>query len=110
MSERSPLVRSLPCIACEIEGVRQLLPTTEHHLNLDGKAGQKRRGDDYSIPLCTWHHQARRYAKYSEDTMTHEFGPSLALNSRQFRFAYGSDDQLLALTNHKLARLLPATA
>jgi len=41
----------------------------------------------------------------NNDAMTHEYGPSLALDSKQFRFAYGSDDSLLQLTNIKLERL-----
>lgn len=110
MSIRSGFVRMLPCLPCEIEQVQQPLPTTEHHLNSDGNAGQKRRGDDYSIPACQWHHQAYRLPGMSNDQMTHKYGPSLALDSRQFRSVYGSDDQLLALTNFKLARLEPAIA
>lgn len=111
MSARSPLVKSLPCIACQHEGVaKQCGVTEEHHLNLGGKAGQKRRGDDYSIPLGSWHHRGVRPFGMSSDAMTALYGPSLALDSKQFRFAYGSDDQLLALTNAKLASLVPESA
>jgi hypothetical protein len=92
----------MECIACQIEGCRQPMKTTEHHLNLDGKAGQKRRGDEYSIPLCEWHHHGYPAKGEKADTMAHQFGPSLALSSKMFRFTYGSDDQLLALTNLKL--------
>jgi hypothetical protein len=48
MSSRSVLIRALPCIACTIESCVQPNPTEEHHLNFDGKAGQKRRGEEYS--------------------------------------------------------------
>jgi hypothetical protein len=109
MSARSLQVKRLPCVACEIEEVAQPLPTEEHHLNGGGQAGQKRRGDDFSIPLCKWHHQARRPLGMSTDAMTHLYGPSLK-DSRQFRLAYGSDDALLARTNFKLETLEPATA
>lgn len=52
MSERSALVRQLPCVACSIYATGQHSRTEVHHLNLDGHAGQVRRGDDFSIPLC----------------------------------------------------------
>jgi hypothetical protein len=100
----------LRCLPCEIEDVQQPFPTTEHHLNLGGNAGQKRRGDDYSIPACEWHHQGKLLPGMTRDAMCHLYGPSLAVNSRQFRFAYGSDDSLLQITNAKLARLEPAIA
>lgn len=113
MSERSLLVKQLACIACEIEGInpeKQCGCTESHHLNLDGKAGQKRRGDAFQIPLGAWHHRGVRLPGWSIEQMTHKFGPSLVTDSRQFRFSYGTDDQLLALTNSKLERLVPATA
>jgi|SRR6478609_8898949 len=110
MSERSLLVKQLPCLACELEDVHQPNETEEHHLNLGGNAGQLRRGDEYSVALCKWHHRAIRKPRMNNDGMTAIFGPSLALDSRQFRDCYGSDDQLLARTNAKLQQLLPVTA
>ncbi len=110
MSARSMLVKQLPCCACEIEDVHQPNPTEAHHLNLGGHAGQKRLGDKYQIPLCQWHHRSARPVGMTIDAMTGLYGPSLATDSRQFRFAYGTDDVLLAATNHKLAQLLPASA
>ena len=44
MSKRSERIRAMECIACEIEGCKQFTRTKEHHLNLGGMAGQKRRG------------------------------------------------------------------
>jgi Recombination enhancement, RecA-dependent nuclease len=79
-----------------------------HHLNLDGKAGQKRRGHRFTIGLCEWHHRGvmkpikvfndqghvRTYGPSPQD-MEMLYGPSLAVNSRKFRLAFGSDDELL---------------
>jgi hypothetical protein len=104
LSARSLLVRQLECLPCEIEQVAQPFATESHHLNAGGHAGQKRRGDAYQIPCCGWHHRALLLPGMSRDTMTHAYGPSLATDSRQFRFSYGSDDQLLALTNERLKR------
>lgn len=102
---RNLRIKELPCIACEIEGCAQLMPTEAHHLNLDGKAGQKRRGDDYTIPLCTWHHRGVAPEGIKPGDAAFYMGPSLQQNSKLFRYTYGSDDHLLALTNGKLERV-----
>jgi hypothetical protein len=110
MSARSPLVRALPCLACEKEKssaekekppreYKQPCPTTEHHLNLGGRAGQRRRGDDYSVPLCEWHHQGTPPVEVTASQAAFMYGPSLARTSKLFRATYGTDDQLLARTN-----------
>lgn len=110
MSANSLQVKRLPCLACEIEDVSQPNKTEAHHLNEGGHAGQKRRGDEFQIPLCQWHHRGVRPVGMSREVMTHLYGPSLALDSKQFRFAYGDDDSLLAITKHKLAQLEPEVA
>ena len=102
MSKRSELIRALPCIACKMYGHAQPNGTEEHHLNLGGKAGQKRRGEDFSIPLCKWHHRGLAQANKTTLQMRHQFGPSLAKQSKMFRETYGSDDDLLAKTNGAL--------
>jgi hypothetical protein len=100
---RNLRIKELPCLACEIEGRGlQCGPTESHHLNLAGLAGQKRRGDEFTINLGAWHHRAARLPGMTSDQMSHIYGPSLALNSKLFRFTYGQDDFLLALTNLKL--------
>ncbi len=105
MSAHSLLVKQLPCIACEIEGVEQPSPTEAHHQNLGGLAGQKRLGDDHQVPLCAWHHRGEPPRNTNKSEATYYFGPSLALDSKQFRFCYGQDYQLLELTNERLKRL-----
>lgn len=110
MSAHSLQVKRLRCLACEIEGVSQPNPTEAHHLNAGGRAGQKRRGDEYQIPLCQWHHRGVAPRGVTRDVMTHMYGPSLAHDSKQFRFAYGDDEQLLLATQARLARLLPESA
>lgn len=110
MSARSADVRRLECVACEIEDSQQPFPSTEHHLNSFGLKGHKRRGDECSISLCRWHHLGECLPGWCVDAMTNAYGPSWVHDKVQFRFAYGDDDSLLAITNHKLAQLLPATA
>jgi hypothetical protein len=105
VSARSLKVKSLPCIACEIWGVaHQPFLTEANHLNLGGKAGQKRRGNSYSIPLCRWHHQGYTPRQFNSLAMAGLYGPSLARQSKAFRAAFGSDDELLALTNERLEK------
>ena len=105
MKYRSQLVRAMECIACTHEHVTQASPTEEHHLNLGGKAGQKRRGDNFSIPLCGWHHRGEPPDDMNASMATFVFGPSLARSSKLFRKSYGTDDQLLALTNAQIERI-----
>jgi hypothetical protein len=104
------LVKRLPCICCEIEDVPQPSRTEAHHQNLGGHAGQIRLGDKFQIPLCAWHHRGVVPEGMTKSEATFEYGPALPLDSKQFRFCYGTDEQLLELTNLKLARLMPATA
>lgn len=101
--DRLKAVREMPCIACQMYGVRNQPNKTEaHHLNLGGMAGQKRRGDDYSIPLCQWHHQGRKRQAIDMAAMVATFGPSFKLQSKKFREVFGTDDELLARVNDKL--------
>lgn len=101
--ERMALVKRLPCIACVIGGRLDVCGKTQvHHLNFDGKAGQKRRGDDFTIPLGDFHHQGIPKRNWTTRQMTQVYGPSLALQSKAFRNRYGKDDDLLARTNKLL--------
>ena len=102
MTSRNLLIKALPCIACELEECAQLQPTEAHHLNLGGKAGQKRRGDDYSIPLCAWHHRSVPPEGMRSGDAVFYMGPSLAGSSKRFRELYGTDDELLERTNARL--------
>ena len=70
-----------------------------HHL----LSGNRRRGHQFTIPLCRWHHRSDSYITKSQATEL--YGPSLALNSKAFHERYGSDDSLLAKTNELLELL-----
>lgn len=84
------------CLCCKRMGFLRW-PVEIHHLNLGGKAGQKRLGDEYTIPLCRWHHQADS-GRMSATEATKMLGPTLK-DSRAFRRIYGSDEKLLAEAN-----------
>lgn len=91
-------LKEMGCIACWKQG-HMNVPPEIHHLNLDGKAGQKRRGDEFTIPLCEWHHQGKPIGNATAIGMAILLGPSLKLESRKFRARYGSDNDLLYTVN-----------
>lgn len=99
-------VKLLPCIACG--GAAQPNVTEVHHLNLDGKAGQVRRGDLYTIPLCAWHHRGIQREGWNALDMAERYGPSLARQSKSFRARYGCDEYLLDRTNAILRKTAAA--
>jgi len=103
MSSRSLRVKSLPCIACQQVPVDQCQATEEHHLCIS--SGQKRLGDEFSIPLCTHHHRGDPAAGVTASAMEALYGPSLARNPKAFRAQFGSDSLLLHRTNQELAKL-----
>jgi hypothetical protein len=99
-------LKELGCLACWYERVAvQWNPTEIHHLNEGGKAGQARRGDEFTVPLCSWHHRGEPPEGFTASEMRLTHGPSLARHSKAFRERFGTDDELLALTNRRIARL-----
>jgi hypothetical protein len=97
-------LKEMLCIACNIEGLPQPMYPEIHHLNLGGKAGQARRGDEFTIPLCRYHHQGQPPSGESTSSARVLYGPSLKYHSRAFREKYGSDDELLAKVNAEIVR------
>src|SRR5579859_7166575 len=85
------------CLCCRIIGEIECGITEVHHLNAGGHAGQKRLGDDYTIPLGSWHHRGEPPSGYSAMTATARWGPSLARSSKEFRRVFGNDRLLLGL-------------
>lgn len=91
-------LKALGCIACRKQG-RISFPVDIHHLNLGGRAGNKRRGDAYTIPLCLWHHRGVVGSPRATVQTRQLLGPSLAKQSKAFRAQYGTDEELLAEVN-----------
>lgn len=77
------------CMACRQLGY-YAVPEV-HHL----KSGNRRRGHQFTVPLCPAHHRGANH-----DPEMH--GPSLALSPRSFHAAFGTDEELLAKTNELL--------
>ena len=78
--------QTIGCVACRKRGIFNQADV--HHL----LSGGKRRGHQFTIPLCPAHHRG-----FNHNESMH--GPSLAKSPRKFREAFGSDATLLALTN-----------
>lgn len=96
--ERMAAIKSGPCMACLVLVERGRLPdfkadgpSDAHHL----KSGNLRRGHDFTIALCGWHHRAVPDWGHTAGDMREVYGPSLMDGSRLFREAFGSDDELL---------------
>lgn len=96
-------LKEMGCVCCWMVGGINVYPEI-HHLNLDGKAGQKKRGDEFTIPLCLWHHQGVPFAHHTKQRMEELYGPSLK-QSRAFRQKFGTDDELLAKVNDLIRQM-----
>jgi hypothetical protein len=90
------------CIACRKRG--KVRPATIHHLTIGGRHGAPRRGHDFTIGLCDWHHLGCG----PRVEMTEKLGPSYYHQARAFREEFGQDDELLAMQNDLIARLQEA--
>lgn len=95
------------------------LPCEVHHLNGGGHAGQARRGDEFTVGLCFWHHRGSFNAAaapggYAGERWMAEkaakFGPSWAQGSKVFHLQYPSDDELLAIADRLLEQHLARAA
>jgi hypothetical protein len=91
-------IREIGCVPCLQRGYWTACEV--HHLTVGGRHGQKRRGHDYTIGLCTWHHRG----KVPQPTLAALlYGPSYAEQARAFRAEFGQDDVLLARQNELIA-------
>lgn len=102
-------MRERGCVACHLNGVDHGLARASygqgmeiHHL----LSGGRRRGHDFTVCLCHYHHQAKflPYPDHGYQEHAEHFGPSLERESRRFHEFYGTDDQLLEYQNLMLAR------
>lgn len=97
-------LHAVGCLCCALNAAlgfqRTNLPVEIHHLNEGGLHGGKRRGDRYTIPLCTWHHQGKGFAG-TLWSLALVYGPSWKGGSKPFRRVYGTDDELLAMADER---------
>lgn len=89
----------LGCVACRKRHNIARFPVELHHLI----SGWRRRGHDFVIPLCSWHHRGVVENGFRAAEMFTMHGPSFALNPKMFRLDFGRDDDLLAEVNGLIA-------
>jgi hypothetical protein len=95
---RMDAITDIGCIVCDALGHGHM-PCQVHHLTVGGRHGQKRRGHDFTIGLCPWHHVGEPMGGLSHSACTDRYGPSYAREPRRFRQEIGQDDYLLDLQN-----------
>jgi hypothetical protein len=94
-------IHAMSCLACEKEHVIQPLPTEAHHL-VDKGTRKHSGGHDATIPLCRWHHRGVVVEYMSSREMHLVYGPSFACRKKEFIACYGTERELLALTDERL--------
>lgn len=105
---------AIGCLCCRINIATKLFKATGlrceiHHLNQDGKHGNKRRGDEFTIPLCTWHHRGKGVPpnepnkQITVEEMAAKYGPSWVQSGNRFHEEYPTDDELLEFVNGLIA-------
>jgi hypothetical protein len=112
---RLDAVHAMPCIPCEIEIVwsqlkgepvmSQPLRTEANHL-VDKGTRKLSGGHSAIVPICGWHHRGEPAYPLGKKEMKGLHGPSFALHKREFDATYGTQRELLALTDELL--ILPA--
>lgn len=104
-AERLERITRGECICCQLNHAMGYVRAAfhgcdAHHL----LSGGRRRGHRFTIGACPWHHRGiRPYREMTDREAAEVFGPSLAHGSKPFHAVYGSDDQLLALQDLRLA-------
>ena len=95
---RIEAILAIGCIVCLIDGWPET-PCEVHHLLIGGvRPDEEHR---YTIGLDPWHHEGKvpENCNGSVEEATIRYGPSLRHNSKAFHERYGSDEELLALTD-----------
>lgn len=99
--KRYQALHDIGCIACRIKNYTPCGIVTIHHL-VDKGYRKHSGGNQATIPLGQWHHQGIPYIDLSLSYMRSKWGPSLALEKREFVREFGSERELLAMVNEML--------
>lgn len=102
--DRLDAIHAMPCAACVKQKCRQPSRTEAHHWV--GKGYRKHSGGHQTtLPLCGWHHRGDTRGCFDAPRIsqaTVKYGPSLAVNKKEFVAAYGTELELLAETDRQL--------
>lgn len=97
---RFDMLHRIGCLCCRRNGT-QVFPAEIHHL----LSGGRRRGHQFSLPLCVWHHRGVVPYGLTSMQMTVDHGPSLARGSKAFHVHFGSDETLLLEVNELIYQM-----
>lgn len=92
---RFDALKEMGCICCIKRGLGPTPPEIHH----DTDCG-RRRGHDYTLPLCPWHHRGKHDAGAAAAEAV--AGPSLARNKRAFIEEFGTEESLRKEVNERL--------
>lgn len=95
-------LRAIGCIACFVGGHGACGRLEMHHL-VDKGYRKHSGGNQATIPLGLWHHQGQPFIDNTATQMRLRFGPSMFHESKEFARVFGTQRELLALTNEILA-------
>ena len=76
--------RAHGCAMCHLRGNGQAGATEIHHLTTGDLHGQKQRGQDFTVGLCSWCHRGIPMPFCQERDMRRIHGPSFALHKKSF--------------------------
>ncbi len=118
---RFELLGRAECICCILNSTSLFQSTKSlglaierHHLNAGGKSGGKKLGDEFTSPLCSWHHRGsfnQCAAPGGHDGWQWQmkqaaiYGPSWAMGTKLFRPVYGDDADMLEMANALIERI-----
>ena len=91
---RFDAIKEGPCLACKKLHLQSFYPEIHHLLS-----GGIRRGHDYSIGLCSYHHRGHIDARSNTTFIRNTYGPNLFDEAKKFHAEFGSDDELLEMQN-----------
>ncbi len=90
-SGRLGLVASIPCLACEMNGVIQNHVEVHHFM---GHGDGRKASDLKTVPLCDLHH----WARFVQGVR----GQTIHLNLKEFENNYKTQMELLKITNDRI--------
>lgn len=96
-------IAEVGCICCRLQGIHYKVECERDHLNVGGLAGMKRRGHDFALGLCSWHHRGMPFDGLTMPECRARFGPSQFHEKKAFRERYGTFDELLEIQHQMLA-------
>jgi hypothetical protein len=101
-AKRYAALRRIGCIACVIGGFPQHCGPVEVHHLVDKGYRKHSGGNLATIPLARYHHQGIPFMDRTVTWMRSVYGPSMALESKEFARVFGSQRDLLAKVNELL--------